>query len=631
MAFDSDNDRYRRFSRRSFLLMSAQGVLMTGLLGRLYYLGVVESPQYKTMADENRLSLRLIPPVRGRILDRHGHPLAINQKDFQVHLIPEAAQDVEGTLASLAGIVRVSDAEMEKILRTIRRQPKFVPVKVAENLSWETFSKINVEMPNLPGVQPVEDKTRYYPEGVLTPHLIGYVGPPDPDEIRHDPVLQLPGFKVGVTGIESSLDEQLRGFPGTSRVEVNAYGRVVREVNRLEGREGAPVTLTIDMELQRFMTERFGNESAAAVVMDIHSGDVLAAISTPTFNPNDFTYGISQKKMDELNRNPKKPFVNKFLSGRYPPGSTFKMVVALAALEAGVIDEKEKVNCTGKIELGDSTFHCWKEKGHGRLALVNAIAQSCDVYFYEIAGRVGIDKIAEMAHRLGLGELFDIGLNGQEAGLVPTRDWKWANYGTSWQKGETLIVGIGQGAVLATPLQLAVMTARLANGREAVTPRLIYSVGNETNEGGTFAPMNLNPKHLRLVLEGMEKVHHEGGTAYLSRLRGEGMSMAGKTGTSQVRRITAEEREEGIPDPKEREWKARDHALYVGYGPIEAPRYALSVLVEHGGGGSSTAAPIGRDIMRKVIELDPMTQPVEADLPEPGAEVNIKRKEAGHG
>jgi len=631
MAFDSENDRYRRFSRRSFLLMSAQGVLMTGLLGRLYYLGVVESPQYKTMADDNRLSLRLIAPVRGRILDRHGNPLAINQKDFQVHLIPEATNDVEGTLASLAGIVQVSDAELAKIIRKISRQPRFVPVKVAENLSWETFSKINVEMPNLPGVQPVEDKTRYYPEAALTPHLIGYVGSPDGDEIGRDPVLQLPGFKVGVTGIESSLDEQLRGFPGTSRVEVNAYGRVVREVTRLEGREGTPVTLTIDMELQRYVTERFGKESAAAVVMDVHSGDILAAVSTPTFDPNDFTYGISEEKWNSLLSNPKKPLTNKFLKGQYPPGSTFKMVVALAALDAGVIDEHERVKCTGKIELGDSLFHCWKEEGHGRLALVNAIAQSCDIYFYEIAGRVGIDKIAEMAHRLGLGEVFDIGLNGQETGLIPTRGWKLANYGTTWKKGETLIVGIGQGAVLATPLQLAVMTARLANGREAVTPRLIYSDGSENPGREGFAPMNLNQKHLKLVLEGMERVHHEGGTAYYSRLSGEGMSMAGKTGTSQVRRITAQEREEGIPDPSEREWIARDHALYVGYGPIDAPRYALSVVVEHGGGGSSTAAPIARDIMRKTIELDPMAKPVEAELSEPGVVVKAKKSEADNG
>lgn len=631
MAFESENDRYRRFTRRSFLMASAQGLLVTGLLGRLYYLGVVESSQYQTMAEDNRFSLRLIAPVRGKIFDRHGNPLAINQKDFQVHLIPEAAHDVKATLSSLGRIVNVSDEEIEKILKKISRQPDFVPVKVAENLSWETFSKVNVEMPNLPGIQPVEDKIRFYPEGDMTPHMIGYVGAPDRDKVRRDPVLQLPGFKIGVAGFEESLDENLRGTAGTSRVEVNAYGRVVREVARQEGREGDPVTLTIDLELQRYVTERLGSESAAVVVMDIHSGDVLAAVSIPNPNPNDFSFGISQKKLDELNNNPKKPFLNKFLTGEYPPGSTFKMVVALAALEAGVVDEHDTFRCTGKIELGDSTFHCWKEEGHGHMALVNAIAQSCDVYFYEIAGRVGIDKIAKMAHRLGLGETYDIGLNGQAEGLIPTRDWKWANYGTDWHKGETLIVGIGQGALLATPLQLAVMTARLAHGAEAVTPRLIYSVGNEGRHRPQFKPMNLNRKHLRLVLEGMEKVHQEGGTAYLSRLRGKGMSMAGKTGTSQVRRITQKEREEGIPDPSERAWIERDHALFVGYGPVDAPRYALSVVIEHGGGGSRVAAPVARDIMRKVIEADPMDKPVEAELPEPGVEVNVRVKEAENG
>jgi len=286
---------------------------------------------------------------------------------------------------------------------------------------------------------------------------------------------------------------------------------------------------------------------------------------------------------------------------------------------------------SGKIELGDSTFHCWKEKGHGKLALVKAIARSCDVYFYEIAGLVGIDKIAKMAHRLGLGEMYDLGLGGQAEGLIPTRDWKFAYFGTRWQKGETLISGIGQGAVLATPLQLAVMTARLANGQKAVTPRLLYSVGNVDDPRSEFAPMNLNQRHLQLVLEGMMKVHQEGGTAWLSRLRGEGMSMAGKTGTSQVRRITQKQREEGIPDPSDRPWVERDHALYVGYGPIENPRFALSVVVEHGGGGSSTAAPIGRDIMRKVIELDPMAKPVEAELPEPGVEVNKDEREVRDG
>ena len=624
MAFYSKNDPAKKFSRRSFLLASGQALLVTGLLGRLYYLGVVESDQYKTLAEDNRLSLRLIAPIRGKILDRHGNPLAMNRKDFRVHLIPEAAKDVTQTLGVLGGIVQISDKDLEGILKKIARQPRFVPVIVAENLSWETFSRVNVEMPNLPGIQPVEAQSRFYPGEVYTAHLIDYVSSPseedlennDHDEDGFDFVLRLPGQKIGKDGFEESLEKPLRGTAGTSRVEVNAYGRVVREVARQEGSEGDPVTLTIDLDLQRYVTERLGEESAACVVMDIHTGDVLAAVSTPAFNPNDFIMGMSQEKFDSLKNDPKKPFTNKFLSGQYPPGSTFKMIVAMAALEQGIIDEFETVYCNGQMKLGDRTFHCWKEGGHGNVAFVEAISRSCDIYFYEISKRVGIDAIAEMANRFGLGEAYNIGLPREASGLVPTPEWKRAFYDARWQLGETLITGIGQGAVLATPLQLCVMTARLANGRFAVRPRLIYSVGSAEGPTPGFEPLELNQEHLALVQEGMRKVLEQGGTAYMSRLRGDGMSMAGKTGTSQVLRISEEERQSGIIDNADKEWRQRDHALFVAYGPVDVPRYALSVLVEHGGGGSRVAAPIARDIMRRTLELDPMSRHVTIELPE---------------
>lgn len=615
MAFDSENDRYQRFSRRTLMLGGFQALLMTGLLGRFYYLGVVQADRYKTLSDNNRLSLRLIPPVRGKILDRHGNELAINRKDFRVHLVPEMTEDINETLASLSRIIDLDVEDIERILKKISRQPKFVPVTVAENLDWQKFSRVNVEIPNLPGVRPVEAEARYYPEAELVSHLVGYVASPNEEEVRADPVLRLPGFKIGKQGFERGLEEDLRGRAGTSNVEVNAFGRVVREVSRNEGQEGTPVTLTIDLELQRFVAQRLGQESAAAVIMDIYTGDVLAAVSTPSFNPNDFTTGISQTKFDGLQENIKKPLFNKFLQGQYPPGSTFKMVVAIAALEAGVIDEIERIRCTGKIVLGDSTFHCWKEKGHGRLSLVDAIAQSCDVFFYEIAGRVGIDKIAEVARRFGMGQEYGIEFGNEAEGLVPTRDWKYAYMGTRWQKGETLHAGIGQGFLLATPLQLAVMTARIANGQQKVIPRFVYSIGNREGRVPEFEPLGVDPGYLALVQEGMRKVHEPGGTAYLNRLTGEGMSMAGKTGTSQVRRITLAEREAGL-DKIERTWAQRDHALFVAYGSVENPRYALSVIVEHGGGGSRTAAPIGKDLMRKTLELDPMSHPVSIELPE---------------
>ncbi len=616
MAFDSENDRYQRFSRRTMLMGGFQALLMTGILGRLYYLGVLQGAQFRTLSDNNRLSLRLIPPVRGRIMDRHGNPLAINRKDYRVHLIPENTKEVNNTLAALSQIINLDVEDIEGILKKVARQPKFVPITVAENLNWENFSRINVEITNLPGVQPVEALARFYPEADLVSHLVGYVGAPNEEEIIADPVLQLPGFKIGKQGFEKGLDEKLRGFAGTSNVEVNAFGRTVREVGRQESLEGAPVTLTIDLDLQRYVAERLGEESAAAVVMDIHTGDVLAAVSTPSFNPNDFTTGISQAKYASLRDNVKKPLFNKFLQGQYPPGSTFKMVVALAALEEGLVNDTETFFCNGKIKLGDSTFHCWKEEGHGRLNLRNSISQSCDVSFYEVAGRVGIDKIAEMANRFGLGQAYGIETGNEAKGLVPTRDWKFAYTGNRWQKGETLIAGIGQGYLLATPLQLAVMTARIANSRSKILPRFVYSIGNEEGRIPDYEPLGVRQAFLDLVKSGMAGVLEPGGTAYGSRLSGTGMSMAGKTGTSQVRRITMAEREAGLLDAEEKAWAERDHALFVAYGPVDTPRYALAVVVEHGGGGSRTAAPIGRDLMRKTLELDPMAAPVKIDLPE---------------
>jgi len=616
MAFDFDNDRTRAFTRRTFLLAGAQGLLVAGLMGRHFYLGVVESDQYKTLSDENRLSLRLLAPARGYIFDRRGAALAQNRKDFQVHLVPESAKDVVGTLMALGRILRVSGADIEKIKRKIARQPGFVPVTVAENLDWESFARVNVAMPELPGVVPVEDETRFYPDGAVTAHLVGYVGMADVNEVRGDPVLQLPGFRVGKQGFEKSFDKDLRGQAGTSRVDVNAYGRMVREVARQEGKRGAPVTLTVDAELQRFAAARLGEESGAAVVLDVEGGDVLAAVSTPGFDPNVFNHGIAEEEWRRFLDDPKRPLVNKFLTGQYPPGSTIKMAVALAALEAGVIDDVESVVCRGKITLGDSTFHCWRPEGHGRVALVDAIARSCDVFFYEASKRVGADRIAAMARRLGLGETFELHVQGQAKGLVPAPAWKLATQGTRWSLGETLVIGIGQGAFLATPLQMAVMVARLANGAKAVTPRFVYAVGNALAPLAPFADLNLNPRHLALVRRGMEGVLEPGGTAALSRLTGGGMSMAGKTGSSQVRRITQAERDAGLKDQMEKPWEERDHAIFLAYGPLEAPRYALSVLVEHGGGGARAAAPVARDIMRKIFELDPARQPVTLPLPD---------------
>ncbi len=603
----AEGDRVNTFSRRAFLLAGGQGLLSAVLFGRMYYLGVVEADKYQMLANENRISQRLIAPERGLILDRAGRVLAGNRKDYRVFLIPEETQDVRETLEQLGQIIDLSDARIDRLMRRIKRQRKFLPVTVAENMTWQDFARINVDSVNLPGVQPDDGATRYYPNGKQVAHLLGYVGAPTEEDLfeDQDPLLQLPGFRIGKIGLERHLEENLRGMAGDRDVEVNAYGRVVRELSENKAQKGNDAVLTIDMGLQSYVHELLGEESAAAVVMDIHTGDIVAQASTPSFDSNDFNFGISHANWNALQKDPRKPLLNKVVQGQYPPGSTVKMVVALAALREGVVTKEETVFCNGKHVLGNHTFHCWKEYGHGHVNMIQAIAGSCDVYFYDVAVRVGVDNIAAMLKEFGFGQHFDLGLGIEKDGLVPTRAWKQAIYGTPWQKGDTVIVGIGQGALLATPLQIAVMAARIANGGWAVQPRLLHSVGGVVQPRPDPTKIDVPDEHMKWMHESMEAVMQQGGTAFLSRLRGEGMSMAGKTGTSQVRRITQAEREIGDEAFKERAWKERDHALYMGYGPIENPRYAVSVIVEHGGGGSSVAAPLARDIMRRTLERDP--------------------------
>lgn len=615
---ESEGERYRLYSRRAALLVGFQALVFTTLMGRMYYLGVVESGQYKVLAEENRVSLRLIAPERGEIVDRFGRKIATNRKDFRVFLIPEEAGDAEKALASLGEMIDLSEGSLRRIRRQIKRQRGFLPVTVAENLSWEEFARINVQSVKLPGIQPDAGETRFYPDGPLASQVVGYVGPVDESEINQDPMFQLPGFKVGKAGLEKSFEEELRGQAGSRRVEVNAYGRVIRELTRQDGRAGNAMVLTLDLELQRHVVDLLGEESAAAVVMDIKTGDILVEASTPSYNPNDFNLGISRENWNALIKDPRKPLINKCLQGQYPPGSTFKMVVALAALEAGVISAADEVTCTGEYEFGDRIFHCWKKEGHGSLALIDAIAQSCDVYFYDLALKVGIERIAAMARRLGFGQAFELGVPGQADGLVPSKGWKIATSGEPWRIGETLIVAIGQGALLATPLQMAVMTARLASNGKAVTPRLVHSVGGEITPIPEFEDLGIRRSHMRLIQTGMEKVLEFKGTAFASALQGEGLSMAGKTGTSQVRRITQAERDAGRKALNSRPWRQRDHALFVGYGPARNPRYALSLIVEHGGGGSSVAAPLARDIMRRTLELDPAARRPVANAEKPG-------------
>ena len=629
--------RYKAFTRRAALLGGMQGLLMSVLAGRLYYLQVIRADDYRTMADDNRISMRLLPPKRGRILDRQAVELANNQQNFRILFVPEHAKGgIAETLDALSRLVEIDEYDRRRIEREIRRNRKFMPVTVLENLAWEEFSRVNVHLPDLPGIQPDVGESRSYPLGGAFAHLVGYVGVVSEKELQGEPLLELPGFRIGKSGVERARESVLRGTAGNSQIEVNALGRVIKQLNRIDGDPGEDVVLTIDAELQMMVMDRLGEESGSVVVMDVHTGDIISMVSTPGFDPNSFNLGIDHNEWKELLGDPRKPLINKPLRGQYPPGSTFKMIVALAALEAGVITEDFQTFCTGKVKLGNHTFHCWKKQGHGLQNLVSAIEHSCDVYFYEIARKTGINRIAAMAERFGLGEPTGIGVGGERSGLVPTKEWKLATIGEPWQGGETLNVGIGQGHLLTTPLQLAMMTAQLANGGKRVRPRLMYSPATEETadaESGDQPAadieenksLGLSEHALSLVLEGMRRVTNSTtGTAFRARIKDPTKAMAGKSGTAQVRRISKYERDTRVLKNKERLWKERDHALFVAFAPVEAPRYAIAVVVEHGGGGSSVAAPIARDVLTATQNRDPARTP-------PTGTVAVRRKEKEEG
>ena len=611
-AMRSDPVLQKLFSRRAALLAGGKAALFAALAGRLYYLQVIESDEYTMLADDNRINMRLLAPPRGRILDRFGEPLASNQPTYNVVLVAEDAADVGITLDSLARLIPLNSGERNRILHEVARKRTFVPVTVKENLSWAEVARIEVNAPELPGIAIDVGQSRDYPLGSEAAHVVGHVAPASESEGADDPLLRLPGFRVGKNGAEKIYDERMRGEAGNSRVEVNAYGRVIRELRRHEGRPGDDLVLTIDSGLQRYASARLAGESAATVVMDIHGGEILTLVSSPSFDPIEFNSGISRKNWSSLLQNKRKPLVNKAISGQYPPGSTFKMIVALAALDEGLAGQDHTVYCPGHMRLGNRRFHCWKRGGHGYLDMVSAIQKSCDVYFYDLARRLGVDRIAATARKFGLGQTTGIDLPGEQAGLVPTKKWKMDSKRGRWQKGEDLVIGIGQGYLLTTPLQLAVMTARIANGGMAVVPRLLRDVPTDAvnQTPPDFASIGVSGTSLAVVREGMERVtNHTRGTAYAARIKQEGKEMAGKTGTVQVRSISRRERAAGVHKNEDKPWEERDHALFVAFAPVSNPRYAISVVVEHGGSGSKAAAPIARDILfdaqRRLTTLGP--------------------------
>jgi penicillin-binding protein 2 len=616
--FQREAQRYRLFSRRATILASAQALLVGALSARLYQLQVLDSDRYKVLADENRINLRLVAPPRGRILDRFGTPLADNRQDYHLVIVAEQAGDIATTLDALAGLIELDDADRNRVMREIRRKHSFVPIVVRDNLSWDEMARVEVAVPELPGISIEQGLTRNYPFAEATAHTIGYVAAVSEQELNGDPLLELPDFRIGKAGIEKSQDLTLRGTAGTRQIEVNAFGRVVRELARVDGEQGQDVVIGIDMAMQRFVTQRCeGEQSVASVLLDAVNGEILALVSIPSFDPSVFANGLSPADWQQLTTDPRHPLSNKAIAGTYPPGSTFKPVVALGALSAGVLSPETTITCTGQIQLGNAVFHCWRHGGHGTLRLRDAIKKSCDVFFYETARRLGIDRLAAMAHRLGYGAPVGVDIPGEKSGLIPTREWKLATTGTAWQQGETLIAGIGQGSVLATPLQIATMVARLVSGR-TVIPHFVRKSGVMPPGGdgasADFPLLGLDSDALALVLDGMNAVVNEpGGTAYAARIAEPGLAMGGKSGTSQVRRITEYERDHGLRKITEIPWKERDHALFVGFAPVGAPRYVCATLVEHGGGGSAVAGPICRDVLLEAQHRDPVRQTPNKD------------------
>ncbi len=604
-----DNDKGKVLINRSLILAAAQFLFLLVIIVRLYYLQVYQADKYKTLADENRISTRLLVPPRGVIYDRHGKELATNRQNFQVMIVAEQTTDVQDTLNALKKIMPISKEEEEKVKKDLKKNRSFVPIKIKDNLTWEEVAKIQLNAPDLPGIIIDEGLSRYYPYGEKMAHVLGYVSSVSENDVKDDPLLEVPGFKIGKAGIEKLFEKKLRGKGGNLKLEVNAYGRVMKEIERVDGIAGEKIDLSLDARLQTKAYDLFGEESGAAILLNVHTGEILAFVSTPAYDPNLLTQGLSSKEWKELNSNEKNPMVNKALAGQYSPGSTFKMVVALAALENGTITPQTRAFCAGKMFLGSHAFHCWKKEGHGYLDVVQALQHSCDIFFYETAQKLGINKISEMARRFSMGEKVNIGLENEKPGLLPTTEWKQRRFGEPWQQGESLISGIGQGYILTTPIQLATMTARIANGGYEIVPTFKkFNVGDKIDA----KKMSLNPLHIELVKQGMFDVMNiPGGTAFGSRFDFKGQKLAGKTGTTQVRRITMKERQSGIVRQEDLPWKFRNHALFVGYAPHDNPKYAVAVLVEHGRGGSSVAAPIGSKLLLEALKLDATSQPVE--------------------
>jgi len=629
--------KIQTINRRMFIIGAAKIIVFTGIIARLFSLQITENKKYLTLSDKNRLREWRLPPVRGEFLDYFGNVIAGNLKVYQLHVIPEEVEDFKYLMVRLKKILTISDSELKKIIKQKNNQKSWETLIISNNLTWEQFTKVNYFLHDLIGAKPVLSVSRNYPFSENYTHVLGYVSAASKKDILNNEVIKnkhVPGLKVGKTGLEKTFENELIGTNGIQRYEVNAYGKRISQLDHTDGLSGKTIKLTIDTEIQKLCNEILKNKAGSISVMDIYTGEIVAMQSSPSFDPNLFLFGINHDDWQLIRNNPLKPLTNKTLSGLYSPGSTFKPMVALSALENGIIDENFKVNCTGKIEMYGQTYHCWKKKGHGVVNLKSAMKQSCDTYFYEIARKLGVDRLKETSVKFGLGEkVLNETFNNEKKGLIPDTKWKKNNLGRGWVIGETLITGIGQGYTQTTPLQLCQMTAQLANGGFKIYPKIVVEEKSKTAEDIMVimnenrkqlnikdsglqeatkllglknkiehVPLFKNSKNIKLIREAMFASTNEvRGTSYSSRIEDPKYQFAGKTGTSQVKRITKLDRELDLKT-SEIPYDERDHALYIAFGPYKNPRYAISIVIEHGGSGSSAAAPIAKKLFKLIVD-----------------------------
>ena len=605
---NSSSDSVKKLNsinRRMFITGSLKFFVMIGLVSRLFFLQIKENKKYLTLSDKNRIREWKLAPVRGEFHDYFGKVIAGNFESYQLHIIPEQVEDFRYVIYRIKDLLELSDREFTKILKKKNEIKSWETLIVSDNLTWKKFSKINNHLYDLNGVKPVISISRNYPYNENFTHLIGYVSQANANDVEKTEAIKknfVPGLKVGKVGLEKSLEEKLIGTNDIERYEVNAYGRRISQLEFQKGEKGKTLKLTVDTKVQQLANELLKDKAGSICVMDIYTGSIIAMHSSPSFDPNLFVFGISQDDWQVIRNDPMKPLVNKTLQGNYSPGSTIKPIVALSALENGIINTNFTVECTGKKEMYGQTYHCWKKKGHGFVSLRNAMKQSCDTYFYEIARRLGVDKLSETAKKFGLGkEVFGDLFSIEKKGLIPNTQWKKNALGKGWLLGETMITGIGQGYIQTTPIQLCLMTAQIGNGGHKIYPHIIENE-NKIQPIDKFTPLYKESKNIKIIQDAMFGSTNEVmGTSYRSRIKDPKYQFAGKTGTAQVKKITERDRELDLKT-FEIPYEERDHALYIAFGPYKNPRYALSILVEHGGNGSTTAAPMAKKLFKLIID-----------------------------